>query len=268
MEQTNTLTTTENKVGLFSNFSIGGANFTIAHIVMEVLLIGGLSYYYNKKITSLNTIVDDLQKKVSQLENKIKNTDCDDTKVNECFETITDLEMKTKKHMTNIYQMMRKLSENIQTLNYKLEDMKHQQQPEEIIEEKPVLKQRKVRQDIPPEIEYKLPVVFPQISSQSPKVVREEPIYVQPTKEVIIDENELDKELEEQGIFLNDESSNNSLQDTLPPQQNTPQNTPQTPPSTPPLIPSTPSQEIKEIIQPYNPPEKKKKVKKEKQQVE
>ena len=296
-ENTTEITNSVNQQSIFSNFSIGGAKFTMAHIAMEVVIMGGISYYFSKKISGLNTKITDLQLKIKELETtKSGSNPSNDSKTEECMESITQLHSNTKKHITNIYQTLRKLSENIQSLNYKIEEIQEEANYEE--KEKytqpPSLKQRKKMnvKELPIEEEsediiipqppitpksiptQKIPlppsvpqmfvhlqkVVQTQTQMRAPPVVPVEsqgPIYVQPTKPLIeeenIDDSDLDKELEEQGIFLKEEAEESVVKSPPAPPQESPQ------------------EDELEIVQPYVPSEKKvikKKVKKEKNKVE
>jgi outer membrane murein-binding lipoprotein Lpp len=82
---------------------------TIAHVVGELVVIGGLSYFFNKKLTEVNSKVADLEKKIEILE---KNGNVTDTSKFISIEQFNHFQQATTQHINNLYEIIRQQSLN------------------------------------------------------------------------------------------------------------------------------------------------------------
>lgn len=101
---------TSSSVTTFTNSS-GISKMSMAHIAGEIILIGGVSYLFHRRINDLNSKINELEKKIESLEEK-KETDGDESSssvTNEKFET---LNKQVGHHINNIYSMIRQLAKS------------------------------------------------------------------------------------------------------------------------------------------------------------
>ena len=80
---------------------------TMAHIASEIIVIGGISYLFNKRISELNNKVSVLEKKIETLETGNNKNDANVGISNEQF---SQFQQQTSHHINNIYNAIKQLS--------------------------------------------------------------------------------------------------------------------------------------------------------------
>lgn len=78
----------------------------IAHIATEVVVIGGISFFFHKRIVELNTKIAELEKKLEKAEG-CKCTSSEGGSTGEAFQ------QQTTQHINNIYSIIRQITNNI-----------------------------------------------------------------------------------------------------------------------------------------------------------
>jgi len=83
------------------------SKFLIAHIATEVVIIGGVSFYFHKRIAELNL-------KIAALEKKLEKCEKDGVipSGGVTSEQFNQLSEQTSKHINNIYSAIRQLADN------------------------------------------------------------------------------------------------------------------------------------------------------------
>ncbi len=85
----------------------------IAHVAGELVIVGGLSFYFNKKITLLQNEIEELKKKIELLE---KNDEEDGGGLTpEQLESLTKFQTQTTNHINNLYSVLKQIAENQQS---------------------------------------------------------------------------------------------------------------------------------------------------------
>lgn len=80
---------------------------TIAHIASEIIIIGSLSYLFNRKITELNTKITELEKKVETSNGGGTNVDAVSS------EHFMHFQKETSQHINNLYSIIRQMASSI-----------------------------------------------------------------------------------------------------------------------------------------------------------
>lgn len=90
----------------------------MAHITTEVIVIGGISFFFHKKISELNTKVSELEKKIEtfeKLEKREGSSHSEDRFVT--TEQFTHFQQQTTQHINNLYTVIRQITNNINSDN-------------------------------------------------------------------------------------------------------------------------------------------------------
>lgn len=137
-------TTTDNSVSGSQNtpsfMSSKNINFTMVHILCELAIVGGIAYFFNKKIIELQHKVADLEKKLNE-SNKGGDSSFDMVK----------FQKETTHHINSLYIAIRNLSSTVCKLDMGSNEVKYSNHQEEN-----VLRQRKIkREETIPTIEVK-----------------------------------------------------------------------------------------------------------------
>lgn len=132
-------------------------NFTMVHILCELAIVGGIAYFFNKKII-------ELQNKISELEKKL--SDCN--KGDNSFDMV-NFQKETTHHINSLYVAIRNLSSTVSKLDMGINEEKYSIPEENILRQRKILKEEKI-----PAIEIK------------------------DTESIVINEEDLDKQLLEE----------------------------------------------------------------------
>ncbi len=113
---------------------INGMNipkFTMIHIASEILIIGGLSFMFHRKISDLNNKIINLEKKIEGLEKELE-----EDSVNRggngngiTLDQFSQFQQQTSQHINNMYSAIRQLANSIPQSTQPLQPTKPQQKP-------------------------------------------------------------------------------------------------------------------------------------------
>jgi hypothetical protein len=100
--------------GASSNI-LGVGKFPFIHIASEIIIIGGIAYYFNKKMSELNKELVDVKTKLSELQSRPQVAAELDKKV---IDEFTEYHKYTSAHIQKLYSTIKILSEKIDALDY------------------------------------------------------------------------------------------------------------------------------------------------------
>lgn len=94
---------------------LGVGKFPFIHIASEIIIIGGIAYYFNKKLSETNKELADVKAKLAELQSRPQVAAELDKKV---IDEFTEYHKYTSAHIQKLYSTIKILSEKIDALEY------------------------------------------------------------------------------------------------------------------------------------------------------
>jgi hypothetical protein len=85
----------------------------MAHVATEIIVIGGISFFFHKKISQLNQKIQELEKKIDEKHESTSSCQHDPQKFEE-------FRQQTTGHINNIYSLLQKLTETNKNSHYNI----------------------------------------------------------------------------------------------------------------------------------------------------
>ena len=106
------------------------SKYMMIHIATEVVVIGGICFYFNKKISKLQNKIDELEKKLVECCNNKENGGSGDGLSPEQFTQFTQFQQQTSQNFNGIYSAIKQIQQVQQNILTSRQNQQPQQRPQ------------------------------------------------------------------------------------------------------------------------------------------